>query len=113
MLAPHTPVSRIPCLQGNGFYAISGGSTALFISGDLWGSWAFLLLPSGQPKFIPGSSHVLLGAPHPLEKNRRAIILAGDARRYGQKPRVRGTAKNPNDHPNGGRTRALRFSQTP
>jgi large subunit ribosomal protein L2 len=44
---------------------------------------------------------------------RRSVILAGDARRYGQKPIVRGTAKNPNDHPNGGRTRALKLPQTP
>lgn len=113
LLAPHTPVSRIPRLHGTGFYAVAAGTTALFISGNLWGSWAFLLLPSGQPKFIPVITHVLLGAPHPLEKNRRSVILAGDACRYGRKPHVRGTAKNPNDHPNGGRTRALRLSQTP
>lgn len=112
-MAPHTPISRVPRPRGVGFYAVAGGTTALFISGNLWGSWAFLLLPSGQPKFIPVATHVLLGAPHPLEKTRRSVILAGDARRYGQKPCVRGTAKNPNDHPNGGRTRALRLSQTP
>jgi large subunit ribosomal protein L2 len=48
-----------------------------------------------------------------MVRARRSIILAGDARRYGQKPSVRGTAKNANDHPNGGRTRALKLSQTP
>jgi hypothetical protein len=100
-------------LGNNGFYAVSGGSSALFISGNLWGAWAFILLPSGQPKFVPASAYVSLGTAHPAVRMRRAIILAGDARRHGQKPCVRGTVKNPNDHPNGGRTRALNFFQTP
>jgi hypothetical protein len=113
LLAPHTNVSRVPLLRGRAYYAIAGGSSALFITGGLWGLWAFLLLPSGQPKFVLDSFYVSLGASHPLVVGRRSVILAGDARRHGQKPRVRGTVKNANDHPNGGRTRSLRLSQTP
>jgi hypothetical protein len=113
LLAPHTNVSRIPVLGGAGFYSTAGGSSSLFISGNLWGAWAFILLPSGQPKFVLAASYVFLGSAHPLIRARRPIILAGDGRRLGQKPQVRGTVKNPNDHPNGGRTRTLRLSQTP
>lgn len=103
----------MPLQRGAGFYAVAGGSSALFISSNLWGAWAFILLPSGQPKFVLGDSYVSLGVSHPLYKDRRSIILAGDARRFGCKPRVRGTAKNPNDHPNGGRTRSLLLALTP
>jgi ribosomal protein L2 len=31
----------------------------------------------------------------------------------GQRPSVRGTVKNPNDHPHGGRTRSISRPQTP
>jgi hypothetical protein len=113
LLMPHTNVTRVPLYGGAGFYAVSGGSAALFVSGGLWGSWAFLLLPSGQPKFVLSDSYVSLGITHPFYRDRRPVILAGDARRLGCRPRVRGTVKNPNDHPNGGRTRSLLLSLTP
>ena len=38
---------------------------------------------------------------------------AGFWRQLGFAPQVRGTAKNPNDHPHGGRTGAIRYPLTP
>jgi len=114
LLSPHTHVSQLSPEPGQpAAYARAGGSTSLFIWGGLWGSWAFVLLPSGQPKFLHGTTLAALGPAHPLLPQRREVILAGDARRHGARPTVRGTAKNANDHPNGGRTRALRLAQTP
>lgn len=114
LLRPHTVIAQVPSVpRGGASYARAGGSACLFVWGGLWGSWAFVLLPSGQPKFLQGATHVALGPTHPALAYRGAVVLAGDARRFGTSPRVRGTAKNANDHPNGGRTRALRLSQTP
>jgi large subunit ribosomal protein L2 len=48
----------------------------------------------------------------PLRKKLRNTS-AGYQRRYGRKPMVRGVAKNPFDHPNGGNTKALRYPRTP
>ena len=31
----------------------------------------------------------------------------------GKKPKVRGVAKNPTDHPHGGRTKAIKYPRTP
>ena len=31
----------------------------------------------------------------------------------GKKPKVRGVAKNPIDHPHGGRTKAIKYPRTP
>jgi len=34
-------------------------------------------------------------------------------RAQARRPGVRGTVKNPNDHPHGGRTRAVKWPRTP
>ena len=42
-----------------------------------------------------------------------AAPKAGVNRRLGRSPRVRGVATNPNDHPHGGRTKAVKYPRTP
>ena len=75
--------------------------------------WALLTLPSGQLRLVDNRSYVALGGSHP--QSRRFFVLpnAGWVRRAGRRPIVRGTVKNPNDHPHGGRTRAIRYPRTP
>ena len=46
-------------------------------------------------------------------QGRLVVRKAGSAVNAGKSPRVRGTVKNANDHPNGGRCRSLRLSRTP
>jgi len=38
---------------------------------------------------------------------------AGFGKRFGKKSVVRGVAKNPIDHPHGGRAKAIRYQRTP
>ena len=46
-------------------------------------------------------------------KNRILDTKSGNWRKKGYKSIVRGTAKNPVDHPNGGRTNSLKYPRTP
>jgi large subunit ribosomal protein L2 len=47
------------------------------------------------------------------EHARLTSTRAGYRRNLGFCPQVRGTAQNPNDHPHGGRTRAIKYPRTP
>jgi hypothetical protein len=40
-------------------------------------------------------------------------LRGGDMYRFGQRPKVRGVAMNPVDHPHGGRTKSIRLPKTP
>jgi large subunit ribosomal protein L2 len=46
-------------------------------------------------------------------KNQWMNTKSGFWRQKGFKPKVRGVAKNPVDHPHGGRTKAIRYPRTP
>lgn len=72
-----------------------------------------VILPSGQAKLLEEASWAFGGTLAPGFK--RYLGLAKSSKRLmrGFCPRVRGTAKNPNDHPHGGRTRAIKYPRTP
>jgi|SRR5579885_304658 len=67
-----------------------------------FGNFCLLRLPSKEERFFFNNSKVIVGRvaseAHKLLKYNKAGIL----RRYGIRPKVRGTAKNPIDHPHGG-----------
>lgn len=75
--------------------------------------WALVVLPSGQLRFIPNLGYVTLGGAQPQTARFFVVPNAGWGRRLGRRPLVRGTVRNPNDHPHGGRTRAIKYPRTP
>ena len=89
------------------------GSTALVLTPHLWGKWALVVLPSGQLFICSNSPHVLLGGVSPIQRSGVFCPTAGSSRRRGFSPQVRGVAKNPNDHPHGGRTKSVKYPRTP
>lgn len=89
------------------------GSTALVLTPHLWQRWALVVLPSGQLFICSNTPYVLLGGVLPLERNGAFYPTAGARRRRGFSPTVRGVAKNPNDHPHGGRTKTVKYPRTP
>lgn len=89
------------------------GSTALVLSAQLWKKWALVILPSGRLFLSRNDPHVFLGGPLPSEWSSSFCGTAGSSRRRGRSPRVRGVATNPNDHPHGGRTKAVKYPRTP
>lgn len=104
------------CGEGGRFhpvYARAPGATARY-----WGIFHSLRLglvelPSGQLRVL--SSNTLSLAGMSSYQKSPALIHGGPRKRrwFGWKSRVRGVARNPNDHPHGGRTKAIRCPKTP
>jgi large subunit ribosomal protein L2 len=83
-----------------GVLARSAGSYAQLTSRD--GKYAIIKLPSGESRMILTSCRATIGtvsnSDHALERSGKA----GRSRWLGRRPRVRGVAMNPVDHPMGG-----------
>ncbi len=83
-----------------GVLARSAGSYAQLTSRD--GKYAIIKLPSGESRMILVTCRATIGSvsnpDHDLEKSGKA----GRSRWQGRRPRVRGVAMNPVDHPMGG-----------
>jgi len=87
-------------LGKGGMLARSAGSYATLTSRD--GRYAIVKLPSGESRMILTTCRATVGivsnGDHALEKSGKA----GRSRWKGRRPRVRGVAMNPVDHPMGG-----------
>lgn len=70
-------------------------------------------LPTGLTKKIFSLSYVRLGRNSNEFNKKLRLGKAGNKAKIGGKPKVRGVAKNPVDHPNGGRTKAFTPNKTP
>jgi large subunit ribosomal protein L2 len=96
-----TLVHNIELRPGQGgILARSAGSYAQLTSRD--GKYAIIKLPSGESRMVLTTCRATVGivsnTDHGLEKSGKA----GRSRWLGKRPRVRGVAMNPVDHPMGG-----------
>ncbi len=96
-----TLVHNIELRPGQGgILARSAGSYAQLTSRD--GKYAIIKLPSGESRMVLTTCRATVGtvsnSDHGLEKSGKA----GRSRWLGKRPRVRGVAMNPVDHPMGG-----------
>ena len=96
-----TDIHNIEMKPGKGgMLARSAGSYATLTSRD--GKYAIVKLPSGESRMILTSCRATIGVTsngdHGLEKSGKA----GRSRWLGRRPRTRGVAMNPVDHPMGG-----------
>ena len=96
-----TIIHNIELRPGQGaILARSAGSYAQLTSRD--GKYAIIKLPSGESRMILTSCKATVGTvsnpDHDLERSGKA----GRSRWLGRRPRVRGVAMNPVDHPMGG-----------
>lgn len=94
----------------------SAGNSGEIIEKSLEKGYARIKLPSGCQRWIPLTSRASLGVVG--NEDHRQIVLgkAGASRWRGRRPKVRGVAMNPVDHPHGGgegRTSGGRPSVTP
>lgn len=85
--------------QGGKMVRSAGGSAVVLASE---GGYVQLIMPSSETRMISGESYASIGQLSNMEH--RSIILgkAGRTRWLGRRPKVRGTAMNPVDHPYGG-----------
>jgi large subunit ribosomal protein L2 len=83
-----------------GVMARSAGAYAQLTSRE--GKYAVLKLPSGESRMILTSCRATVGTVGNTEHNLERSGKAGRSRWLGRRPRVRGVAMNPVDHPMGG-----------
>jgi large subunit ribosomal protein L2 len=66
------------------------------------GVYVLLRLPSGELRNVWGENRATIGQVGNTEHENLVIGKAGRSRWLGRRPKVRGTAMNPVDHPHGG-----------
>lgn len=107
-------VSLLELLPGLGIqYCRSSGCKAKLTSTDFFKSTAFVTLPSGIKKIFSLYSIASKGQVSLPFKKYFNNTKAGYWRSWGCKSMVRGVARNPVDHPHGGRTKSIKYPRTP
>ena len=107
-------ISLVELYPGSGIqYVRSSGTCARYIKTDYKTHTAVLQLPSGVRKSFSLYSLASLGSVSLKSKRLTTNTKSGYWRNYGLKPHVRGVARNPVDHPHGGRTKSLKYPRTP
>ena len=83
-----------------GQMARSAGSYAQLMAKE--GKYAQVKLPSGEVRMVPLDCKATIGQVGNLDHENISLGKAGRSRWKGKRPRVRGVAMNPVDHPHGG-----------
>lgn len=101
IIPPATKIHAIELHPGRGAQiARSAGQSAQLISVD--GERATVKLPSGEIRFLNSKCRATIGSVGNHEHQGQSLGKAGRNRWLGRRPRVRGVAMNPVDHPMGG-----------
>jgi large subunit ribosomal protein L2 len=96
-----TNIHNVELKKGaGGQLARSAGSTVQLLARE--GEYATLRLNSGEVRKVRSECMATIGQVGNLDHENISIGKAGRARWMGMRPRVRGVAKNPVDHPLGG-----------
>jgi large subunit ribosomal protein L2 len=96
-----TIIHNIELRPGEGAkMARSAGSYAQFLTRD--GKYAIIKLPSGETRMVLQSCKATVGMVSNMNNNLEKSGKAGRSRWLGRRPRTRGVAMNPVDHPMGG-----------
>tara|TARA_B110001452_G_scaffold261739_1_gene260876 strand:+ start:114 stop:1049 length:936 start_codon:yes stop_codon:yes gene_type:complete len=94
-------------------YVKSPGSKAFINKIDIKLNLTLVKLPSGVHKVFSAYSVGSIGTTPLSNKTLRTRAQAGFFKKLGKKSLSRGVAKNPVDHPHGGRNKAIRYQRTP
>ena len=96
-----------------GKYARSAGTFCKILAFNLDKDIIKISLPSGSTKIVSQYCLVTLGRSSNVHHHKEFFCKAGFYRNLGFKPKVRGVAMNPVDHPHGGRTKTNSPEVTP
>jgi large subunit ribosomal protein L2 len=101
VIPPATKIHAIELHPGRGAQiARSAGQSAQLVSLD--GERATVKMPSGEIRFLNSRCRATIGEVGNHEHEGQSLGKAGRNRWLGRRPRVRGVAMNPVDHPMGG-----------
>jgi large subunit ribosomal protein L2 len=96
-----TTIHNIELRQGKGAQmARAAGTAAQLVAKE--GDWAQLRLPSGEIRRVHIDCYATIGQVGNIEQANVSLGKAGRTRWLGRRPKVRGVAMNPVDHPHGG-----------
>lgn len=110
----HSLVSNVEVLPGvGGKYVRSSGTKSNVLKIDHTNLRVVVRLPSFRRKSISFFSIIFFNKILNFGKKKKPLTKSGDWRSMGYKPMVRGVAKNPVDHPHGGRTKSIKLPRTP
>lgn len=113
-LKKNTAISLLEISPGRGIqYVKAVGSSAINTKMDSRTGTGLLKLPSGVKKIFSIYSLASQGQVALPNKKSMKITSAGFFKKSGKKSVTRGVAKNPVDHPHGGRNKAIRYQRTP
>lgn len=113
-LPRHSHVSNLevtPCAGSS--VARSSGTSCKLMKMDPRTGLSLLKLPSGVKKIVSIFSVGSFGKSALSNSKKINVTSASSSVKLGKAPRSRGVAKNPVDHPHGGRTKAIRYPRTP
>ena len=98
---------------GGAVFSRSAGTRCKLLRGSVGGNNALVSLPSGRKLELSSNCFATVGAVSNPKHNQIVLRKAGVSRWLGQRPFSRGIAKNPVDHPHGGRTNGGCHPKTP
>jgi len=100
-IPPSTKIHNIELIPGKGGQIARSAGTGAQLMG-LDEKFATIKLPSGEIRLINKKCRATIGEVGNKQHQSRTIGKAGRSRWLGKRPRVRGVAMNPVDHPMGG-----------
>jgi len=96
-----TAVHNVEMRPGKGGQIARGAGTVAHLAAKE-GKYAHIRLPSGEVRLIPVVCYATVGQVGNVDHANLSLGKAGATRWRGRRPRVRGVAMNPVDHPMGG-----------
>jgi len=101
VIPPATKIHAVELIPGRGAQlARSAGTSAELVTVE--GEYAQIRLSSGETRLVNAKCRATIGEVSNADHGKRSLGKAGRNRWLGKRPRVRGVAMNPVDHPNGG-----------
>lgn len=102
MMRIGTLVHNIEMVPGQGGKLVRGAGTSAKILKVPSSRYYLIKLPSGEEKLIDNRCRATVGTVSNPSHGAKKLRKAGQSRWLGRRPKVRGVAKNPIDHPHGG-----------
>src|SRR6266545_8075947 len=100
-IPPGTTIHNVELRPGKGAQMVrAAGGAAQLVAKE--GDWAQLRLPSGEIRRVHIDCYATIGQIGNIEHSNISLGKAGRSRWLGRRPKVRGVAMNPVDHPHGG-----------
>ena len=101
VIPPSTKVHCVELVPGRGAQLARAAGTSIELV-NIENGYAQLKMSSGELRLVNQNCRATIGEVSNADHNKRSLGKAGRNRWLGKRPRVRGVAMNPVDHPNGG-----------